>query len=326
MTNRSDPWADIAVPKSDYNARSVSHEGWLPIYWGRDRFGRYLLIIDLAGDYSEQFNASRVSVKGIDIDLRGVESASSQRLVISLEEKQNSDLFYGLCRTMISRLQPVETSSNALTIALQHIQRWKVFLSGKHSKVLSEEEIRGLFGELLFLRFLATQLGGWGAALSSWVGPDGAHQDFQFGQAAAEIKALSGRERNSVRISSEDQLELSTEFLYLVTYHLREADDTPEGKSLNNLVRECEQELKSEDEVVLFSDRLGESGYIEMDHYESPRFTVLEREAFRVEADFPRIIRSLLPDGVLRVKYEVALEKLVRFKCSLAKIGHEAGQ
>ena len=54
------------------------------------------------------------------------------------------------------------------------------------------------------------------AAMEAWCGPDGAHQDFIFGNTAVEVKSLSGRERSTVRISSEDQLESLCDDLFLV--------------------------------------------------------------------------------------------------------------
>lgn len=44
-------------------------------------------------------------------------------------------------------------------------------------------------------------------AVEAWLGPEKSHQDFIFGNTAVEIKSLSGTERSTVRISSEDQLK-----------------------------------------------------------------------------------------------------------------------
>ena len=60
---------------------------------------------------------------------------------------------------------------------------------------------------------------------------------------SVEVKSLSGRERNSVRISSEDQLEALTSSLYLAVYRLSEMPESDKSISLNELVETTESEL-----------------------------------------------------------------------------------
>src|SRR3546814_19068659 len=97
-----------------------------------------------------------------------------------------------------------DVCSSDLTLA--HSRRWKTFLSGR-SQHLSIEEVRGLFAEIVFLTELIDRQMSSSDAVEAWLGPERSHQDFIFGNTAVEVKSLSGAERSSVRISSEDQLE-----------------------------------------------------------------------------------------------------------------------
>lgn len=315
MTIIESPWAQIKVPDSDYAVRKADVAGAVPIYWGRDSAGRYILIIELDGDYAEQFSKAETSVRGIRVDLRRLGSASEQGLVISLEEQENSDLFLGLCKTMISSLQSVEDSATALSLAMTHIKRWKAFLSGKKSRLLTPEEIRGLFGELRFLQYLYSTHYDVSTALDSWVGPEGAHQDFQIEDVAVEVKSLSGRERNSVRISSEDQLEAVTEELFLFTYGLRELPKSDSAKSLNELVYEVSSDFKDPELVAVLEQRLAAVGYVEMKEYDQPKLVVVSERAFKIGPNFPRLVRSAIPDGLAEVNYEIQMEKIEPFEC-----------
>lgn len=320
--NRTDnPWTQIQVPRNDYNVRRVPDSGRVPMFWGRDIAGRFLLLIELDGDFSDQFDKVLTSVRGIEIDLRRFGRSSEQGLVITLDQQVNCDLFLGLCNTMIESLKPVETSGAALSVALAHIKRWKTFLAGRKGRLLTHEEVRGLFGELLFLKHLYSTDFNIQESVDAWVGPDGAHQDFQIRDIAVEVKSLSGRERNSVRISSEDQLEVVTAELYLVLYGLRELPDSEQAKSLNELVREMTADLAQPELIDLFEQRLAAVGYVEMRDYDAPKFVITSKRTFRVDKAFPRLVRSEIPDGIRRVHYELELEKLEPFECEVLDLG-----
>ncbi|MBN0154644.1 PD-(D/E)XK motif protein, partial [Pseudomonas aeruginosa] len=115
---------------------------------------------------------------------------------------------------LASSLEHATDSASSLAISLAHIRRWKTFLSGR-SQHLSIEEVRGLFAEIVFLTELIDRQMSSSDAVEAWLGPERSHQDFIFGNTAVEVKSLSGAERSSVRISSEDQLESLNDALFL---------------------------------------------------------------------------------------------------------------
>ncbi len=201
----SSPWDDIAVPGRDFNVRQVAASAAVPCFWGRDATGACLFIVELQGEHAAQFRKNAVTVNGIDVDLRAGDQGR-QRLVLALERQVDRDLFQGLCRTLASSLEHVTDPGTALAVSLEHIRRWKTFLSGR-SQLLSPEEVRGLFAELVFLMELIDRQMPSTDAVAAWLGPERSHQDFIYGNTAVEVKSLSGAERSTVRISSEDQLE-----------------------------------------------------------------------------------------------------------------------
>lgn len=319
MTSRAVPWDGIRTPETDYNVRVVAGGGPVPLYWGRDSNGRCLFIVELEGDNTDLFRKSDASVRGIGVDLRLFDATQRQGLVLTLEQHADRDLFLGLCQTLIESLQRIDGRAAALTVALTHLKRWRTFLAGRRARILSPEEIRGLFGELMFLRSLYRRLS-IKDAINAWGGPMGSHQDFIFSGTAVETKVISGRERNSVRISSEDQLESACEYLFLAIYRLKENPESDRALSLNDAVRLVESDLA--DPIVLeeFWSRLAASGYTDIKEYESPKFTVTGQRAFKVIEGFPRLTRSGLPTGVVKVGYEIQLEKIERFECPIEQI------
>ena len=320
MTNRVIPWDEIQTPDAEYNVRLIATKGSIPLYWGKDTAGHCLFIIELQGNHSEQFRKDNTSVQGISLDLRRFGVTTKQGFVLKLEKHVDKDIFLGLCETLVTSLQPLTDSGVALAITLTHIKRWKMFMSGRKSRVLSAEEIRGLFAELQFLRFLYQGVLSEKATVESWVGPEGAHQDFIFGNTAVEIKSVSGRERSTVRISSEDQLETLCDNLFLVIFRLNAIPESGHAMSLNTLVHLIEEELNEVATVEELLRRLAAYGYVDIAEYDTPEFVVATQHVYFVEKDFPRLIRSRMPDGIVRVAYEIELEKIAAFKCDISRL------
>lgn len=311
--SESSPWDDIAVPGADFNVRQVPGETAVPCFWGRDTTGACLFIVELQGDHTDQFRKNAVTVHGIDVDLRGGESGR-QRLVLTLEKQVDRDLFEGLCLTLASALERATDSASSLAVALAHIRRWKTFLSGR-SQHLSSEEVRGLFAELTFLLELIERQASTTAVVEAWLGPEKSHQDFIFGNTAVEIKSLSGTERSTVRISSEDQLESLNDELFLRIYRLSNLPDATGAQSLNEIVGAVQTQLAEAEAVEAFDRKLVAHGYAPLPDYDGPRFVVSDVHSYRVGDGFPRLMRSQLPTGIDRVAYDIRLEAIAPYEC-----------
>lgn len=317
--SKDNPWNSITKPSIDYSVRKIRSSSSIPLFWGKDEIGRYLLLIELNGDHLAYYKANTTTVKGMKIDLRQSAEKTKQNLIVTLEQQVDADLFHGLCKTLTSSLQSVFTSDEALAVALVHIKRWRIFFSGQRKNVLSPEEVRGLLAELEFLRFLYRTGLTQRSAIEAWNGPNGSHQDFIYENNAVEIKSLSGQERSSIRISSEDQLETLCENLYLVTTMLI-AQETEGALSLNDAVKRIYDELSGQQADELFTAKLAAAGYVELLEYDSPKFLIGNVQAYSVSGEFPKLTRSSLPEGVVRVGYEIKLENIADFKCKIEEL------
>lgn len=316
--SESSPWDEIAIPRADINVRQFPGETAVPCFWGRDTTGACLFIVDFEGDYTDQFRKNGVTAYGIDVDLRRGKPGR-QHLVMTLEKQVDRDLFDGLCRTLASALERATDSASSLAIALAHIQRWKTFLSGR-SQHLSAEEVRGLFAELAFLLELIERQPSSTAAIEAWLGPEKSHQDFIFGNTAVEIKSLSGAERSTVRISSEDQLESLNDALFLCIYRLSSLPDAARARSLNQIVTAVQMRLGEPEAVEAFDRKLVAQGYAPLPDYDQPRFIVNETRSYRVTDGFPCLMRSQLPTGIDRVTYDIRLETIAPYECDNAEV------
>ena len=320
--SRSVPWDSIPTPAADFTVVRVAGTSGVSIYWGRDTGAQCLLIVELQGDHKAQFRRDTMALHGIGVDLRNGDTAGQQRLVLTLARHADSDLFLGLCETLIGSLKDIADPATALAVALAHLKRWKIFLAGRNARLLSPEEVRGLFGELHVLRTLYQNKNtlSQAAAVDAWCGPDDSHQDFIFDNRAIEVKSLSGRERSTVRISSEDQLESLVDELFLLTQRLSDKPDAQHALSLNGIVALIESELTDAGVIEQFADKLASMSYAPIAEYDVPRFVVSDLQGYRVTDTFPRLIRSKLPQGVAKVSYDIRLETIAQYKCDGAAI------
>ena len=309
----SSPWDGIGIPGEDFNVRQVTGNTGVPCFWGRDKSGACLFIVELHGNHAGQYLKSSVTAHGVDVDLRHADT-DKQRLVLTLEKEVDRDLFEGLCRTLISALERATDSASSLAISLAHIRRWKAFLSGR-GQHLSAEEVRGLFAELTFLLELLNRRGSPEAAINAWLGAEKSHQDFIFGNTAVEIKSLSGAERSSVRISSEDQLESLNDALFLRIYRLSEQSNSSVSRSLNAIVADLHDLLNDANAIEAFDRKLAACGYAPLPDYDEPGFVVSKVTTYHAQDMFPRLIRSRLPLGITKVAYDIKLEVLAPYEC-----------
>lgn len=312
------PWNSISVPSADFNVLQIPGERAVPCFWGKDETGSCLFIVELEGDHTNLFRRDAVIVNGLSVDLRSG-GAGCQRLILALDRQVDRDLFESLCRALALALLSASDSATALAITLAHLKRWKQFLAGRGGKHLSEEAVRGLFAELVFLRELIANSGS-DYAVEAWLGPERSHQDFIFGNTAVEIKSLSGTERSEVRISSEDQLEALNDNLFLRIYRLSALVDATGALSLNDIVTIVQSELTSAEAVTVFERKLVAHGYAPLIEYDAPKFAISEIRTFAVDDGFPRLARSELPAGIAKVTYAIRLEAIEAFGTDNASV------
>ena len=180
---------------------------------------------------------------------------------------------------------------------------------------MSIEEIRGLFAEITFLTELIDRRMSSTSAVEAWLGPERSHQDFIFGNTAVEVKSLSGAERNTIRISSEDQLESLNDLLFLRVYRLSSLADAAGGRSLNEIIAAVQARLDEAGAIEAFDRKLVAHGYAPLPDYDRPRFLVSEVRNYYVGDGFPRLMRSQLPEGVASVAYDIRMEAIASYQC-----------
>jgi hypothetical protein len=259
-------------------------------------------------------------------DCRGLEWVTISLDTVSywgvrLRDATCSDVFTALAQDLDSRLALTVTTEEAAAALFGRLKLWQQFLKVCREG-MSLEARRGLWGELHFLHACLIPALGASYAVSGWKAGTGSHQDFQFPNAAVEVKTTAAKQPQTVRITSERQLDetgVGILFLNVVVVDEREVGmtDRTHGQSLPALVSALRQELASDPSTLaLFNDSLFHRGWLDelAPRYESHRLTLREEIAFRVQAGFPLLVEDHLPKGVGDVNYSLSLPACMPFQ------------
>lgn len=236
-------------------------------------------------------------------------------LILSLKDSTLFDVFARLCSDLAIRSQWAEDERRALREVYAALGDWKRLLRSHHER-LSSESLRGLVGELWY---------GWAQlaeerpieeVFSRWYGPFNAHQDFQFSDGHwVEVKTVRPG-ASWIDIASEFQLEPSGHKLSLVVVELDDAESNADAAvSLRSLL----DQIRSELALTPLAAQAFETALREFRDpfvhpcYDERWFSVRSCRVHGVSEGFPRLIPSLLPVGVSRVDYRLALDAIAPF-------------
>jgi hypothetical protein len=250
--------------------------------------------------------------KGLEV--QAVQLTGHAHLGVALLEPRFGDVFSALAEDLVRRVeQEGGEPTHAVAVFIGQLSRWQRFLASS-STGLSGEAQRGLWGELHCLHTrLLPALGG--AAVTGWKGPQGAHQDFQFPRAWIEVKTTLAKQPQTVRITSERQLDDSHApalFLHVLVL------ETQEGgvATLPALVAQVRTSLNAwPASRESFEDALLAVGYLDLHapRYSGIGYGVRQTEDFLVQPAFPRIVETDLPSGVGDASYHLSLAACSEF-------------
>ena len=236
-------------------------------------------------------------------------------VVVRLTEKSLLDEFCLVLDQLLRGLQVIRSAEDAVRMLAARLRAW-VQLFSPDSGRMSDEQQRGLTGELVVLEALATQSQGWMQALRAWTGPDRRDRDFNFAQLLIEVKSHLAGGRDQVRIANEHQLDSGNGIPPLVLWVVTLAADKA-GMTLPARVESIRVSLAAADpaSLVLFEEKIEEAGYsdVQFERETAVAYGVVSHRFYHVSEDFPHVRPSGLRSGVLNVSYTVDLTECARF-------------
>jgi len=279
----------------------------LKLYVGIDEEGRYAL--EYMGSFVHNKNVK--SSKLIEINHYKM-SKDKRSMVLSLTDTSCLREFCIFCNDLVDSTSKLSKFSKKgyETLCNLYFTWQKMFKS--HSEILSEHEIKGLIGELLFLKDEMFPLWGISNSISSWTGPDASKKDFSIENTWYEIKTIEYGKK-TVGISSLEQLESLVDGV-LVVYQLEKMSSGFNGITLNNLINEILHMVSLLPDKQLFIDKLHKVGFSFSDVYDEYVYDKRELSKYRVNESFPKLVKNRVPQAIAKAAYEITLSEIIKYK------------
>jgi len=318
-----DPWKDIKPPErtARISARRVAHLTPWNLYWAVDADHNILLILQHGRGIRQSSRLPKL--RGLRVETHPANGGSEERIVIRLTDREQREIFLRFCHDIIEATALARTEEQAVERFLARTWRWHRLLRSGRDNRLTDEEQKGLIGELVVLeRHMLPVLGALNA-VRCWTGPLDESRDFSVSRIHVEAKARSAS-LPRVTISSEHQLEsgdCDTLFLH-VTEVTSAAEITEEAFTVTDFSGSIRSVMIERDMVAvdLFEERLNAAGFDWTDDY-SDKLWLLGRESlYEVREGFPRITSAMCPGGVGNLRYTVSLPECEPFRVEPAAL------
>jgi hypothetical protein len=227
--------------------------------------------------------------------------------------------FSGLCQDLIDSTRSGSGNLSAPEYLIRRLTRWRRLMELSYTG-LSDQEARGLIGELVILQSILVPKFGAMPALLAWGGPYGAAQDFKIAGTLLEVKTCQlGSWR--VMISSIEQLDAGEDPIWLAVVRMSISSVQSEAAITLNMVVERVRSMLSADAAIdEFNLRLTEAGFDEQSKSAGIYYQVDEIRGYRVVDGFPRIVRAQVPGPVVSASYVVDVSQCSNFEMELGGI------
>lgn len=233
-------------------------------------------------------------------------------LRFSLVDEEISGLFYKFCEDLIEQTRDLQDAGSGYQTIVNRFFQWKKMFVSSKNNFLTEPEIMGLIGEILFLRGNLAERIGFPDALKSWSGQELTHKDFSYENSWFEAKAIN-RGAQSVRISSLEQLDSENDG-ELVVHILEKMSNAYNGITLNRLVLETRNMFASDEDRDLFMSKVALQGYEYNNYYDDFVYEIVSFKRYHVCNDFPKLTVSNVPAAIRKANYDIALTDITAFE------------
>jgi Putative PD-(D/E)XK family member, (DUF4420) len=232
-------------------------------------------------------------------------------LRLSLYAPVLQPVFAGLCRDIIAFTGSGVTETGAAAAILSRVERWRRLVDDDREG-MSALAVKGLIGELVVLESQVLPAFPAFDAVSSWIGPLGAAQDFLLpsGQ-RIEVKAVRPDAR-TVQINGLSQLGPGTDPMILLVVRLADAGgEVPTTLTAPKIIDRLRRRLSEEPQALNeFESRLAAVGWHEHLGHANIAVRVEAIDQHVVESDFPRLTSKTVPCGVVEADYTIMLPAL----------------
>lgn len=292
-----------AFSRPEYFSR-IDDEHILDIHIGLDEKGRKSI------ELRSMFKPVKVTGTSA-IDVTQYTKPEYNTIRFSLKDDDMSGLFYKFCEDIIEQTKDLKNEKDGYKAITTRFFQWKKMFVLSKNTFLTEPEIMGMIGEILFLRGPLADEIGLSEALKSWSGQELTHKDFSCSDNWYEVKTIS-RGNTTVRISSLEQLD-SDKNGELIVYSLEKMSPAYNGISLNKLILETRQMFLSADDADTFLAKVAMQGYEYNNYYDEFVFEASGLMRYKVTEQFPKLTHANVPKEITKANYDLALAEIMSF-------------
>ncbi len=251
------------------------------------------------------------------VHVEAVKHDSGWRLYMSETDERFDDPFCSFCLDILSVMDGVSSERIALSRLEARYEVWQSFW--KSAPKMTEEKVRGLAGELLFLEHCLTMGKDARGVVFGWHGASGADQDFVFENAWAEVKTIR-QSASEVQISSLEQLVNPALLknashvegrLVVIRLHSDPAENAFTLSQLHERILRILDEDPAVQQKYLTSIELTGAKMQEGNLETKLPLQLMEMKSYAVNApDFPKLHRGIVPEAVVKATYNLSLSAI----------------
>lgn len=285
--------------------KRVSSTHPIKLYLGLDEIGRKALIY-----ITEIVDVVFQSTKLIEVNVR-TRQDGEKAVCFSLVDDTECDIFYKFCEDIIEHTKDAN-DLNGLKIIYNKWNRWINTFKNPHSEIMREKEIRGLIGELVFLRDYLFDKYTIEMAIQAWGGPNMSHKDVEISNTWYEIKTCY-QSSKVVEISSIEQLDSNVDG-HLCIVELEDSNIHVNGYlTLNKLIEQISDMIINVSLKEEFMKKVSSAGYYYHEEYDAFIYSCKAINKYLVNDDFPRLKKPNLPKEIATASYELLIPNLREF-------------
>ncbi|WP_255570088.1 PD-(D/E)XK motif protein [Cohnella sp. CFH 77786] len=304
-----DKWNGIANHTSGYVRIDSDH----PMEWSigyESIIQKSLLLI------TESKPRDLPSSKSIQVSYAQRATDNKWAITFRLTRAEQENVYVRLCFDLIESSRTQTDSVEGLEYVLDRYIQWSKLLELQKSGLLSEAERKGLIGEINYLQQIISLGVSPLSAVTSWIGPEGADQDFVDEYGWHEIKA-SGIGAKTVSISSLEQLDALAPGELVLYFIDKTSPNDANSFTLQSKVNNLRDLVRSNVQALdLFNKKLLQYGYIDIPDYSKQWYRFGGSNRYRIDEHFPKLIKGNVPSQIAAASYQISIQAIEGWKIS----------
>ncbi len=279
----------------------------IDLYYGKDEKGRNAI------EFKGKFVVNHKIHSSVVIDIVHYQNNDNTKSIeFSLLDNKLLRPFCDFLNSLIDATSQSSLSDQDAYNAISEVYFIMQKMFRTSSDFLSEAEIKGLIGELLFLSEHLFPKMGISKAISSWCGAEKTRKDFSFDQEWFEIKTIDFG-KDTVHISSIEQLD-SPISGFLVIFQLEKMAEEYTGITLNKLITVILNKIPSVSDKDILLSKLKDYNYAYHPKYDEFVYELRSTDEYLVDTNFPRISRENIPTAISKASFDLILAEILPYK------------